>query len=164
MAGALSDRMVANYDVMPTLLSYLGLGDKMPDKPKSPGKDFSDVLRGKVANPSQRIESPIFYEFENLRCIRTKRWKYVHRHPNGPHELYDLETDPNEFNNLVTEPAHATTRDELVLQLTAFYAEYAEPKYDLWKGGESQTRIFVGIDEELVQVNPSQEAYAPVTK
>ena len=43
-AGAISDRMVTNYDFMPTLLGYLGLGDKMPNEPKSPGRDFSETL------------------------------------------------------------------------------------------------------------------------
>ena len=26
--------------------------------------------------------------------IRTQEWKYVHRYPYGPHELYDLVNDP----------------------------------------------------------------------
>ena len=39
-------------------------------------------------------DDAIFYEFESLRCIRTTTHKYVHRHPNGPHELYDLGNDP----------------------------------------------------------------------
>ena len=56
-----------------------------------------------MLNATSQLDAakPIFYEFENLRCIRTQRFKYVHRHPNGPHELYDLQADPDEFTNLV---------------------------------------------------------------
>ena len=159
-AGATSDRMVANYDCMPTLLNQVGLGDKMPEKPKSPGRDFSDVLRSRSRETSNATglnsheSSYVFYEFEGLRCIRTERWKYVHRHPNGPHELYDLKNDPDEFNNLVADAAHGETRNELKKRLDAFYDKYAQPKYDMWRDGGSQTRIFVGIDEELAQADP----------
>ncbi len=31
-AGNRSDQMIANYDLMPTLLGYLGMSDKMPDR------------------------------------------------------------------------------------------------------------------------------------
>ncbi len=152
-AGIKSERMVTNYDFMPTLLSHLGLGEKMPQKPKSPGADFSKELYGKAGDFKEDAQ-PVFYEFENLRCIRTQRWKYVHRHPNGPHELYDLNNDPDEFNNLVSHPAHGKTRDQLKDKLNNFYAKYAQPEYDLWKGGGSQTKTFVGIDEELAQADP----------
>ena len=46
-AGLQNDQMIANYDLMPTLLGHLGLSDKMPTSPKSPGSDFSALLAGK---------------------------------------------------------------------------------------------------------------------
>lgn len=157
-AGQTSDRLVANYDLMPTLLTHLGIGDKMPNQPKSPGVEFTAEFTAKFASdrspanpPASRPHDAVFYEFENLRCIRTRHWKYVHRHPNGPHELYDLREDADEFENLAHQEAFAATRDRLKQQLDAFFAEHAEPEFDLWQGGGSQTRIFVGIDEELAQ-------------
>ncbi|QEF98376.1 Arylsulfatase precursor [Stieleria maiorica] len=148
-----SDRMVTNYDFMPTLLNYLDLADKMPESPPSPGKDFSRELTGDSS--ASTAETPVFYEFEGLRCIRTERWKYVHRHPNGPHELYDLQSDPDEFNNLVGERAHQSRAVELKERLDAFYGRYAVKQYDMYNGGGSQTRVFVGIDEELAQTDPA---------
>jgi len=44
--GRKADLMVSNYDLMPSVLSYLGLADKMPDDPPRPGRDYSPVLRG----------------------------------------------------------------------------------------------------------------------
>lgn len=153
-AGQRSDRMVTNYDFMPTLLSHVGLGQKMPTEPKSPGRDFSSELANGNNRPRSDADDAIFYEFEGLRCIRTECWKYVHRHSNGPHELYDLKNDPDEFTNLVSSESHATTRDRLKKRLNEFYAKYAEPKYDLWNGGGSQTVLFEGVDEELAQADP----------
>ena len=147
--GQESDLMVANYDVLPTLLSYLNLGDKMPAEPKSPGRDFAALLHGQAVDT---WNDEVFYDFENTRAIRTANWKYIHRHPNGPHELYDLSGDRQEQNNLVQNERHAARRVELKQRLDGFYDRYANPKYDLWRDGGSQTVLFQGIDEELAQL------------
>jgi arylsulfatase A-like enzyme len=136
-AAATAERMVSGYDLMPSLLSYLGLGDRMPKKPRSPGRDFAGVLRGAKV-PWEDI---VFFEDENVRVIRTPRWKYVHRHPDGPFELYDLETDPGEKVNLYGQPGQEATRAELRQRLEAFFQEYADPKFDLYHGGGSKTHL-----------------------
>ena len=152
-AGVRSDRLVTNYDFLPTLLGQLQLGDKLPTSPKSPGKDFSDELTAQ--RPTQRsADDAVFYEFEGLRSIRTAAWKYVHRHPNGPHELYDLSADPEEFNNLASNEQHAAQREKLKGRIDAFYRQYSLPQYDMWHGGTSQARVFVGVDEEIAQADP----------
>lgn len=152
-AGVRSDRMVTNYDFMPTLLGVLGLEANMPQQPRSPGQDFSLLLTSgnDVSATAKDSNKPVFYEFEGLRCIRTEEWKYIHRHPNGPHELYCLADDPSEFNNLISSSEHSAIRARLKRELDAFFDEYAEPKYDLWHGGGSQARLFVGVEEELAQ-------------
>ena len=98
-AGAKPDVMISNYDFMPTLLSYFGLKEKMPQKPMSPGRDFASFLTS-ANKGSSDWDNKVFYEFENTRAVRTDRWKYTHRQPNGPHELYDLNNDPGEEINL----------------------------------------------------------------
>ena len=42
-------------------------------------------------------DTPVFVldEYGPTRMIRTHRWKYVHRYPDGPNELYDLANDPH---------------------------------------------------------------------
>ena len=157
--GIRSDHMITNYDFMPTLLSYLRLRDTMPQTPPSPGRDYSPVLT-QTGPDSVPLDRPIFYEYEDLRCVRTSTHKYVHRHPNGPHELYDLVSDPDEFVNLVDRPEHASRRDALKQQIDTFFARYSLPKYDMWNGGVSQARVHSGIDEELAQIAPI-EAPAP---
>ncbi len=167
-AGVRSDRLGTNYDFMPTMLGHLGLADKMPTSPRSPGNDYSRSLAVDAQPiPENRLRDAVFYEFENLRCIRTDTHKYVHRHPNGPHELYDLADDPDEFVNLVEDPGHHDLRDDLRRRLFAFYDVYAEPQYDMWKGGTSQVRIHDGIDEEIAQLAsveppPVSQGFEPV--
>ena len=136
-AGRRCDRMIGQYDLMPTLLSWLGLAEKMPSSPRSPGRDFTGLLRG------GRIDwqDVIFYEFENTRVIRTADWKYVRRHPSGPNELYDLKSDPGETRSLVEQAAHEATRRDLQARLATFFQRYADPKYDLWRGGGSKSHL-----------------------
>jgi hypothetical protein len=47
---------------------------------------------------------------------RTKRYKLVVYHRNGLGELFDLETDPNEFENLWDDPVSAQIKSRLILE------------------------------------------------
>ena len=136
-AGRTTDLIVSNYDFLPSVLNHLGLGDKMPTKPKSPGRDFSSVLRGEQI----AWDNTVFNEMETSRAIRTRDWKYVARHPDGPYELYDMAIDPQERFNLFHQPGTAAKRDELAKRLDAFFAQYADPQYDIWKGGRSKAKL-----------------------
>lgn len=139
-AGRTNDFLVSNYDFIPTVLSYLGLGDKLPRKPKLPGRDFSAALRGETVS----WDNTVFYEMEGTRAIRTDSWKYVARHPAGPFELYDMERDPHERFNLFGQPGFDAKRTaELRRQLDEFFSTYADPQYDVWKGGRSKASRLV---------------------
>ena len=136
-AGKTSDLLVSNYDFMPSVLGYLGLGGKMPRQPRSPGRDFSPVLRGEAIE----WDNTIFYEMETCRAVRTDGWKLVMRHPDGPHELYDMKADPQERFNLFGQPGSESKRAELQQKLEAFFTRYADPQYDIWHGGRSKTKL-----------------------
>ncbi|MCB1236983.1 MAG: sulfatase-like hydrolase/transferase, partial [Verrucomicrobiae bacterium] len=147
-AGLTPEISVTNYDFMPSVLGYLGLGDKMPQKPKSPGRDFSPALLGKS---NADWDNTVFYEYESLRCVRTPEWKYVERFGDGHDEFYRIDRDPDERQNLIgKDGAVAAENTEAAAALGAmrgklrkFFDETASPKYDLWKGGESQPRTLV---------------------
>ncbi|MSU51569.1 MAG: sulfatase [Opitutus sp.] len=134
--GRTSDLLVSNYDFLPTVLNHVGLGNKMPSKPKSPGRDFSSMLRGNQI----AWENIMFYEMETVRAVHAGDWKYVARFPNGPYELYDLTKDARERFNLFGQPGTDAKRMELAGRLDRFFAEYADPQYDVWKGGRSKAR------------------------
>ncbi len=136
--GIVSDKLVSNYDFMPTVLNYLDLSEKLPAYPASPGRDYTALLKGQA---SENWDDTVFYEYESLRCIRTRSWKYIERYESGYDELYNLETDPDEVKNLIDDPLAANKRAELQDRLDRFFNQHASPKYDLWKGGASQTRF-----------------------
>lgn len=131
-----SDIMVSNYDFLPTVLGHLGLEAKMPTAPRSPGRDFSAVLRGETPP----WENVMFFEMETVRAVRTDDWKYVARFPNGPFELYDMKRDPRERFNLYGQPGTDAKRAELAGRIDEFFARYADPQYDIWKGGRSKAK------------------------
>jgi choline-sulfatase len=137
--GGEPDLMVSNYDLLPSVLSYLSLADEIPSEPNLPGRDYSPVLRGQ--DPDLEWDNVVFYEFENVRAIRTAEWKYVERYPDGPHELYDLANDPGERFNLYGQPKQTGIQKELRTKLYQFFDRYADPKYDLWHGGKSKTHL-----------------------
>jgi hypothetical protein len=53
--------------------------------------------------------------------------------------LYDLKADPSEGNNLIGQRAHAAVRERFGRRLDEFFDKYADPKYDLKRGGKSKT-------------------------
>ncbi len=136
-AGTTSDRLVSIYDLYPTLLSYLGLGDEIPADPPRPGRNYTPMLEGDEVE----WEDVIFYEFENTRLIRTRDWKYVYRYPEGPHDLYDMKNTPGERINFIHNAAYADIQEHLHNRLESFFDTYAEPAYDMLEGGTSKVRV-----------------------
>jgi arylsulfatase A-like enzyme len=139
-----TDIMVSNYDFLPSLLEYLGLKDRIPSKPKLPGRSFTAALRGDEI----KWETAMFYEMESCRSVRTENWKYVaRRSPDGPTELYDMASDPHERFNLFGQPQHAVIQQEMAQRLDAFFNQYASPEYDIWNGGRSKAHRLVASND-----------------
>lgn len=123
---ALSDGLYSQYDFMPTLLDWLGI--EGPAGEKLPGRSFADAVRGEP--DAGRDHVVVFDEYGPVRMVRTREWKYVHRFPYGPHELYHLTEDPGEETNLVGEPAHTGVVAELRGRLEDWFSAYVNPALD----------------------------------
>ena len=124
--GRTVDAMVSAYDVFPTLLDYLN--QPLPKGRNLPGKSFLPILRGNSDRTNDKVV--IFDEYGPVRMIRTEEWKYVHRYPDGPHDLYYLTEDPDERTNLAEDPAHNKTKGELKAEMEAWFARYVTPEHD----------------------------------
>ncbi len=89
--------LASAYDVFPTLLDNLGLPEH--HDPLRPGRSLVPLLLGEPV--TEHDEVLVFDEYGPVRMIRTPEWKYVHRYPERPGELYDMVNDPGERNNLI---------------------------------------------------------------
>lgn len=58
---------------------------------------------------------------------RTRRYKLVRRHPSGPHELFDLESDPRESRSLFDSSSHRAVSSELLALIERHFRRYARP-------------------------------------
>lgn len=125
--GRVSDALLSGYDLLPTVVAYLGLRyDPCHDVP---GRSFAGLLAGDPDwCPADRVV--VFDEYGPVRMVRTPDWKYVHRAPHGPHELYDLHADPGEEHNLAALPKYATEASRLRQHLTDWFTRYTDPAHD----------------------------------
>jgi len=105
-------------DIMATCLDVAGA-----TYPSSYGGHAIEPLEGKSLVPAfhdRAVErEAIYWEHEGNRAVRRGQWKLVSRHPGG-WELYDLEADRTELNDLAEE------RPEIVAQLSALYDAWAD--------------------------------------
>lgn len=103
--GSVIPQMILNIDIAPTFLELAGI----PKPVQMQGQSFLPLLKGE--NITWR--NKIFYEYyweqafpqtPTTFAVRTDRYKYISY--NGVwdiNELYDLEKDPHEMNNLIRE-------------------------------------------------------------
>jgi arylsulfatase A-like enzyme len=126
--GTVTDAMVSAHDFMPTLLDYLDLPVPEASTAPRPGESVLPVFEGDA--DAGREEVVVHSEYGNTRMLRTERWKYVHRYPRGPHELYDLDADPDERENLVDDPDQAARVADLRTRLANWFDEHTDPERD----------------------------------
>jgi len=144
---------MSSYDFAPTLLDYLSL--PVPGDYAGPGESYRGVLTGEDDAARDRVV--VHSEYGTVRMIRTEDWKYVHRYPRGPHELYDLANDPDERENLIDDPGQESRVASLREDLADWFGEYADPALDGARfpvtGKGQKTRI----DDE----NPGEGVFYP---
>ncbi|HOX38486.1 MAG TPA: sulfatase-like hydrolase/transferase [Candidatus Brocadiia bacterium] len=146
--GRVEDAMFSGYDFMPTLLDYSDL--PLPEGRNLPGISFMPALEG---NKISCRESVIVYdEYGPVRMARTKDWKYVQRHPDGPNELFCLREDPNERRDLIADPAYAGRIREMRGLIEDWFARHVVPEMDGLKqavnGGGQERPVWKSAGKE----------------
>lgn len=107
--GRTVHEMVANLDIMPTVLEAAGVSPPAG----LDGASFIPLVRGESANWRKELLYEYYWERNfpqtpTLHALRTDRYKYIHVHGLWDiDELYDLQADPLESNNLIFSKEHA---------------------------------------------------------
>jgi arylsulfatase A-like enzyme len=128
-AGTRVGGLAANIDILPTVLSYLGIrvprgidGETIVLDPP-PAVPLERVRFGEATKPWEQVETdPRWTNMTKSRCIRSGRYKFV-QVPYVNHEgLYDLQRDPDEQVNLLI---GGTAEDRAV-------ADRLRPRLESW--------------------------------
>jgi arylsulfatase A-like enzyme len=129
--GTADDRLVEAIDVLPTFLAALGAE---PAAQRIEGRSLLPLLRPNGANVSWREAafSELDYAFRPARLelglaphesrafmMRTADWKYIHYEHFRP-QLFHLQADPQELQDLGASAEHAAVRAELHEHLFAW--------------------------------------------
>ena len=105
-------------DLMPTFLEVAGAAYPKTTRGAAAAPLEGVSLRPAFAAEPVRRSAPLFWEHEGNRAVRKDQWKLVAPHQ-GAWELYDLETDRTERNNV------AAKHPEKVKELTALFEQWA---------------------------------------
>jgi N-acetylglucosamine-6-sulfatase len=106
--GTQVNQVVQNIDIAPTILELAGIA--IPKKIQ--GKSFVPLLAGKNIAWRDKAFYEYYWEYDfpqtpTMFGIRTDRYKYIFNHGVwDANELYDLQEDPMEVNNLIRSPQH----------------------------------------------------------
>ena len=103
-----TDRLASLVDIYPTIMQTVGAVD---DGLPRPGINLNDLSRAGSDDRAVLSEyhdggSPV-----GMFMLRQKRWKYNY-YPGYAPELFDMHADPNELQDLASDPAFAADRDE----------------------------------------------------
>lgn len=126
--GTVLDEMMLNVDIAPTVLDLAGL-----EVPKwMHGRSVVPLFKGEKAGWRkdwlyEYFEYPAVHMVRKHRGVRTEKYKLIHYYEEPQEfELYDLEKDPGELNNLYGKPEYA----DLVKQLLARIEELRKETHD----------------------------------
>ncbi len=109
--GTRTSKPVSTLDLFPTLNELCAL----PALATLEGRSLVPLLKNPVLEwslPALTTHGP------GNHALRSERWRYI-RYADGGEELYDHETDPNEWHNLATKPEFAPVIAELAQSLPA---------------------------------------------
>jgi len=130
IAPGTDDLLLSTPDLMPTLLSMMGMGDWIPDTVQ--GTDLSGAFLGHdVDRPASALylETGPEYPEGGLRGVKTHRFTFVIRREKGHSDqyiLHDNREDPYQLRNVADE------QPEVVLELKQVLHGWLERTADPW--------------------------------
>ena len=124
-AGAVTDALSSNLDILPTLLAMAGIAP--PADRELDGADLSAVMTEGAASPNAQI---VLFDNTHVAAVRTARWKYVVRSYYRTYDvpldryplLFDMGADPGE--NYSVAALHPQALAEMTARVEAARAKY----------------------------------------
>jgi len=122
-SGTRVDALVSSLDIFPTLCRAADI----PLPTHLSGKDLRPLLAGEYP----ALRETLFFEYHTemlsnqvtpMRGLVTPRYKYVN-YLQDTEELYDLEVDPREMQNLISDPEREELADSLRQKLVEWQSE-----------------------------------------
>jgi len=130
-AGSVNEDIISNIDFAPTLLELAGISTTQ----KMQGTSFVPVLEGNTPKDWQDAmyyhyyEFPFWHHVQPHYGIRTQKYTLAHFYYNiDVWELYDLEKDPGQVNNIYNDPNYAEVTTELKLKLKNLMIKFEDNK------------------------------------
>ncbi|GAA3615084.1 sulfatase [Flavivirga amylovorans] len=185
-AGQRSDAIIENVDYPVMMLDYAGV-----DKPDyMQGKSFRYVME-KGKEPKNAKTAAYYHYWMHLSAhynpahiaIRDKKYKLIYfygarqketKAETPPSwELYDLEKDPGEMNNLYGNKKYDSVIDDLKVQLRTLRSEYKEddPKYacnqvidEYWDYTPEQQKEAIEISHRYYEASENMESFSAKKK
>ncbi len=126
--GTEIDELVQNLDFAPTFLDYAGID--------IPGDIQGESFRKLVSGESSEWRDAVYYtyyEYPSVHMVKrhygvaTKRYKLMHFYYDiDEWEMYDLEKDPLEMQNIYGDPGYADVQKDLHEKLEALREKYGD--------------------------------------
>lgn len=118
--GAKRDFVFNTVDIMPSLLSLMGL----PIPKEVEGTDLSACIRGEADTQEGALmmctgPTAVFGDGNEWRAYRTKQYTYAVFKADGLELLFDNRRDPYQMENLMGDPAYAETAADLRARMLA---------------------------------------------
>ena len=119
---ARSPALVYLFDLFPTFCELAGT--KIPDAVE--GRSLLPIIEGKTA----RVRDTLLGAYRDVqRMERDERWKLIRYHVgNERHaQLFDLNSDPDELNNLIDDPRYQSERVRLEIRMAEDRKNFGDP-------------------------------------
>jgi len=128
-AGSTSDALTSNLDFAETFLDFADT----PIPKDMQGRSFRPILRGQTPSDWRKSFYYHYYEYPGWHMVkqhygvRTKRYKLIHFYYDiDAWEMYDLQKDPNELNNIYGAPDYADVQQKLEQELERLRTQYGD--------------------------------------